>query len=168
MIVISYIFGFLAIIYLVISFQTDDTKVLLKDQVISSFFSGIQYLLIGSLSGAFMNFIAGVRNIVYKKYDKKIPLFVLIFFIMLITFFSMMSYNDNISLLPMLAVLNYSFALWTGDLRLIRIINVSSNLLFLIYDLFISSITGFILHLLEMSSALVSIYRFDFNRSGRL
>lgn len=167
MIIISYIFGFLAIIYLVISFQTDDTKVLLKDQVISSFFNGIQYLLIGSLSGAFMNLIAGARNIVYKKYDKKIPLFILIFFILLITFFSMMSYKGNISLLPMLAVLNYSFALWTGDLRLIRIINVSSSLLFLIYDLFVSSIMGFILHLLEMSSALISIYRFDFNRSER-
>ena len=166
MLIISYIFGIIAIISLVISFQINDKNSLFKYQIISSFSSFFQYLLIGSLMGAFMNLVAGVRNCVFKRYEGKIPLFVLIIFIFLITFLSMISFNGNISLLPMLAVLNYSYALWTLDLKLIRLINVFASFLFLIYDVCIFSITGFILHVLEMSSAVVSIYRFDL-RSGK-
>lgn len=160
MIIVSYVFGVVAIISLIISFQINDKNSLFKYQIISSFASFFQYLLIGGLMGAFMNLVAGVRNCVFKRYESKIPVFILIFFIILITFLSMISFDGNISLLPMLAVLNYSYALWTLDLRLIRIIVVFSSLLFLVYDVCIFSITGFILHFLEMSSALVSIYRF--------
>lgn len=161
MIIVSYVFGIIAIISLIISFQINDKYSLFKYQIISSFSSFFQYLLIGSLMGSLMNLVAGVRNIVFSRYDGKIPILVLILFIALITFLSMISFNGNISLLPMLSVLSYSYALWTYDLRFIRLINVFASLLFLIYDVYIFSVTGFILHLFEMSSAAISIYRFD-------
>lgn len=159
--IFSYVFGIIAIICLIVSFQINDKNSLFKYQIISSISSFFQYLLIGSLMGALMNLVAGIRNIVFGRYDGKIPIFVLLFFIFLITFFSMISFNGDISLLPMLAVLNYSFALWTLDLKLIRLVDVLASVLFIIYDVCIFSVTGFILHFLEMSSALVSIYRFD-------
>ena len=130
MVIVSYIFGFIAIICLIISFQINDGKSLFKYQIISSFSSFFQYLLIGSLMGAFMNLVAGIRNFVFRRYNNKIPLC-------------------------------YSFALWTLDLRLIRLIDVLASILFLIYDVYVFSVTGFILHFLEMCSSLVSIYRFD-------
>ena len=164
MLYVSYMFGIIAIVFLIISFQINDKNVLFKYQIISSFASFFQYLFIGGLMGALMDLVAGIRNFVFKRYDGKIPVFVLIFFIVLITFLSMLSFKGNISLLPMLAVLNYSFALWTLDLRLIRLVNVFASLLFLIYDVCIFSVTGFILHVLEMSSALISIYRFDIKK----
>lgn len=164
MLIISYMFGIIAIISLIVSFQINDKNSLLKYQIISSFSSFFQYLLIGSLMGAFMNLVAGIRNIVFTRYDGKIPIFILIVFIILITFLSMISYNGDISLLPMLAVLSYSFALWTLDLKLIRLIDVLASILFLVFDVCVFSVTGFILHFLEMSSALVSIYRFDIKK----
>ena len=164
MIIISYLFGIVAIISLIISFQINDKNSLFKYQIMSSFASFFQYLLIGGLMGALMNLVAGIRNCVFRRYDGKIPFFILIIFIVLITFLSMLSYNGNISLLPMLAVLNYSYALWTLDLRLIRLINILASTLFLIYDVCVFSVTGFLLHFLEMSSALVSIYRFDIKK----
>ena len=164
MLIISYMFGIIAIISLIVSFQINDKNSLLKYQIISSFSSFFQYLLIGSLMGAFMNLVAGIRNVVFARYDGKIPIFILIVFIILITFLSMISYNGDISLLPMLAVLSYSFALWTLDLKLIRLIDVLASILFLVFDVCVFSVTGFILHFLEMSSALVSIYRFDIKK----
>lgn len=161
MVTVSYIFGLIAIMSLIISFQINNKKNLFKYQIISSFSSFFQYLLLGSLMGAFMNLVAGIRNVVFRKYDGKIPVSILIVFIFLITFLSMISFKGDVSLLPMLAVLSYSFALWTLDLKLIRLIDVLASVLFLIYDFCIFSVTGFILHFLEMSSALVSIYRFD-------
>ena len=164
MIIISYLFGIVAIIFLIISFQINDKNSLFKYQIMSSFASFFQYLLIGGLMGALMNLLAGIRNCVFRRYDGKIPLFILIIFIVLITFLSMISFDGNISLLPMLAVLNYSYALWTLDLRLIRLINSLASTLFLIYDVCVFSVTGFLLHFLEMGSALVSIYRFDIKK----
>ena len=164
MLYVSYMFGIIAIVFLIISFQINDKNSLFKYQIMSSFASFFQYLLIGGLMGALMNLLAGIRNCVFRRYDGKIPLFILIIFIVLITFLSMISFDGNISLLPMLAVLNYSYALWTLDLRLIRLINSLASTLFLIYDVCVFSVTGFLLHFLEMSSALVSIYRFDIKK----
>lgn len=161
MLIISYIFGIIAIISLIISFQINDKNILFKYQILSSFASFFQYLLIGGLMGALMNLVAGIRNCVFRRYDGKIPLFILIIFIVLITFLSMLSYNGNISLLPMLAVLNYSFAMWTLNLRLIRLVDIFACVLFLIYDACIFSVTGFIKHFIELFFCLVSIYRFD-------
>ena len=64
----------------------------------------------------------------------------------------------------MLGVLNYSFAVWTGDIRLIRILDIFSSLLFCVYDVFVFSITGFIFHFVEFCSVVVGIYRFDIKK----
>lgn len=163
--ILAQLIGIIAIVFLVISFQINDKDKLLKFQIFSSFLNFFQYLLLGGITGALMNLVAGVRNIVFKRYgDKKIPLYVLVFFIVLITFLSSLSYSSDISLIPMLAVLNYSYALWTGDLRLIRLLNVFSSSLFCVYDVFVFSIAGFILHIVEFGSALVGIYKFDFKK----
>lgn len=163
--ILSQLFGIGAIIFLIISFQINDKDKLLKFQIVSSFLNFFQYLLLGGITGSLMNLVAGIRNIVFKKYgDKKIPIYVLVFFIVLITFLSSLSYSSDISLLPMLASLNYTFALWTGDLRLIRILDVFSSLLLCTYDVFVFSIAGFVLHFIELSSALVGIYKFDIKK----
>ena len=162
--IISYIFGIIAIISLLISFQINDKNSLFKFQIISSFASFFQYLFIGGLMGALMNIAAGIRNIVFKRYDGKIPLFVLIIFIVFITFISMIGFDGNISLLPMLAVLNYSYALWTLDLKLIRLVDIFACVLFLVYDVSVFSVTGFIKHFFELIFCLIGIYRFDLKR----
>ena len=129
--IFAQLIGVIAIVFLVLSFQVNDKDKLLKFQIISSFLNFFQYLFLGGLTGAFMNLVAGFRNIVFRKCgDKKIPVSILIVFILLITFLSSLSYSSDVSLIPMLAVLNYSYALWTGDLRLIRLLNVFSSSLF--------------------------------------
>ena len=142
MLYVSYMFGIIAIVFLIISFQINDKNILFKYQIISSFASFFQYLFIGGLMGALMNLVAGIRNFVFKRYDGKIPVFVLIFFIVLITFLSMLSFDGNISLIPML-------------------VDIFACILFLIYDACIFSVTGFIKHFIELVFCLISIYRFD-------
>jgi len=74
---------------------------------------------------------------------------------------SIMTFNGWISLLPMLAVVLYSIALWVGILKVVRITEIFSCLLFIIYNIKVFAITGLIATVIEMCAAIVAMYRFD-------
>lgn len=57
-----------------------------------------------------MNLATMLRNIIFKKYDNKVPLRYLIVTILIMLILSAFSYNGIISLLPTIAVINYSIA----------------------------------------------------------
>ena len=52
------LFGVIALVVLMISFQKNDKKTLLKYQILSSLFFAIQYLCLNAISGCLMNLIA--------------------------------------------------------------------------------------------------------------
>ncbi|MBR3199252.1 MAG: YgjV family protein [Bacilli bacterium] len=147
---------------MITSFQCDDKNKLLKLQIFSCFSYAFQYLCLGAISGFLMNIVSSIRNAIFKKYDnKKAPLWVLIFLILLITFLSLFGYKGSVSLLPTVAILTYSFAAWTADIRLMRLMQVLAGTLFFIYDVISLAIVGAIGNFILVVSVLISIYRFD-------
>ena len=66
-----------------------------------------------------------------------------------------------------MAVVMYSCALWYGNLTYIRIIEVIGCTLFVIYSIYVVSISGVIASLVEISSALVAIFRFDLKKKKK-
>ncbi len=160
--ILAQIFGLVAVTLMITSFQCDDKNKLLKIQIFSCFSYALQYLFLGAISGFLMNIVSSIRNAIFKKYDnKKAPLWVLILLIFLITFLSLFGYKGTVSLLPTVAMLAYSFAAWTADIRLIRLMQVLSGILFLIYDIISLAIIGAIGNFILVISVLISIYRFD-------
>lgn len=74
---------------------------------------------------------------------------------------SIFSYDGLISVLPTIAVILYSIAIWQKNLRVTRIIEVISCILFIIYNINVLAIAGLISTIIEMFFALIAIYRFD-------
>ena len=163
--IIAQIIGISALIVLMISFQRNVKEKLLKYQMISSFLYAIQYIFLGAYTGALMNFTCMIRNYIYNKYQNKVPLYWLIIVVLIMIFLSMLTYSSLISLLPMIAVVLYSCALWYGNLKLVRITEVISCILFIIYNIKVLAITGLIATFIEMFAAIIAIYRFDISKS---
>ena len=116
--IIGQVFGGIALLILIISFQKNEKKFLLKFQTVSSLLYAIQYIFLNAFTGCFMNLTCMIRNFIFNKYnDKKIPIYVLLIIIFLMIALSLISYNGIISLLPMFAVVFYSIALWRGNLK---------------------------------------------------
>ena len=160
--VIAQIIGAVALIILMLSFQRNEKKILLKYQTISSFLYAVQYAFLGAYTGCLMNLTCMVRNYIFNKYDKnRVPIYWLIIVVILMIAFSLMTYIGIISLLPMFAVVLYSVAVWYGNLKLVRCTEVISCSLFIIYNIRVLAITGLIATVIEMMAALIAIYRFD-------
>lgn len=74
---------------------------------------------------------------------------------------SSLSYTGLISILPMIAVVIYSIALWNGNLTIIRITEIISCSLYIIYNINVLAITGLIATIIELLGALFAIFKFD-------
>lgn len=160
--IIAQIIGIFALIILMLSFQKNEKTLLLKYQIISSLLYAIQYAFLGAYTGSLMNLTCMARNFIFNRYNnKKVPIYWLIIIVILMIMFSFMTYIGIISLLPTLAVILYSIAVWYGNLKLIRYTEVISCTLFIIYNIRVLAITGLIATIIELISALIAIYRFD-------
>ena len=107
--IVAQIFGALALTILIISLQKNSKTKLLLYQSISSLLYALQYLFLNAYTGCFMNLICMIRNMIFNQYPKKRPpVYWLIITIVLMIFFSSLSYTGVISFLPMIAVILYS------------------------------------------------------------
>ena len=164
--IIAQIFGVIALIILVISFQNNKKERLLRLQMFSSLLYAIQYVFLKAYTGFAMNIICMIRNLIFNKFkDKRPPLYYLVIIIVLMVISSFFTFNGIISLLPTIAVILYSIALWNGNMKIIRATEIISCTLFIIYDIKVLAFTGLIATIIEMISAILALYRFDIKRS---
>lgn len=155
--ILGQIFGAIALIILVISLQKNDRKELIKLQVLSCFGYFLQYCFLSAWTGALMNLICGIRNIVYYKKNKKVSKFVIALFCIMMIVVSIFSYNGPISLLPMIATALYTIFLGIGNITTIRIVETISCTLFLIYNVKVKAITGLIATIVELIAVIIAL-----------
>ncbi len=165
--VIAQIFGTIALIVLIISFQKNEKKKLLKYQMFSSLLYAIQYAFLGpeAYTGCLMNLTSMIRNFIFKRYEnKRPPLYLLIIIVALMITLSLISFEGLISLLPMLAMVLYSIAVWNGNLKIVRIADIISCLLYIIYNIVVQAYAGLVATIIEMLGAMVSLYKFNIKK----
>lgn len=163
--IIAQVFGAIALIILIISLQKNNKKILLKYQFFSSLLYAIQYVFLNAYTGCLMNLVCMGRNISFNKYqEKRPPMYMLIIVILLMITFSVFTYVGYISLLPMIAVILYSIAVWNENLKVIRSIELISCSLYIIYNINVQAYTGLIATIIEFIGALIALFRFDIKR----
>ena len=157
---LAQLFGIIALVLLITSFQKNNKNILLKCQIFSSLFFALQYLCLNAITGCLMNLMTMIRNIIYKKFPKT-PLLFVVLIIMSMIILSLFSYNGLISLLPTIAVILYSIALWQKNLTITRITEIISCSMFIIYNINVLAITGLISTIIELIFSIIAVYRFD-------
>lgn len=161
---IGQVLGIIALIVLIISFQINNKSKLLKLQTVSSFFFALQYIFLHAYSGALMNFIVLLRNYLFQKnISKKI----LILILGLIVISSFLTFNGVISILPIIASIEYTIALSKPNLKIIRIAEIISCLFYLIYNIYVLAYTGIISTIAEFVFSFIAILRFDYKKVKR-
>lgn len=158
---IAQLIGLIGLIIVICSFQKNDKKTLLNYQIISTIFFGIQYILLKATSGFFMNITMCIRNLIFTRYDNKVPKIYITIIIIIMIALSLLSYNGPISLLPCIGSTIYTITLANSSLKSTRIANSITCILYIIYNIKVYAIAGIISATLELLSTLVAIYKFD-------
>ena len=94
----------------------------------------VQYCLLSAWSGALCCFIALIRNIVFSKYKNKVPLYVLIIYILVVILLNYKLVHNILDIIPIINIIIYAIGLWTKDIMKIKKIGFFTCLIGIIYD----------------------------------
>ena len=127
----------------------------------------VNYFMIGAVSGVLFNISGLIRNLLFLENDKKIwkvivaEGFLTFCFIFSLTFIIGNPLQIILSSLTFAGMFITAFAMWWGDGKKIRLCQLFANSpAWLIHNIFNFTLGGIIGELLNMSSVIVSLFRF--------
>ena len=118
------------------------------------------YLLLGAYSGCITKLLAIFRDcfiILKKNCNNFLNYFYLIFFIILYIIASIFTFNSILSILPLLAALIYTIFIWNGNELRLKKIAFICYFIWLIYNIFVMSISGIVSNVISIVSTLIAI-----------
>ena len=166
-ILVAQIFAFIAFVLYTISLQFKKRSKVLKTQIVANTFYALEYLMLNAYAGVNNSLFGISRSIIFyilHKKKKKCPPYIAVIFITLIVIFGFISYTDIFSTLPVIISIIFFLALYTEDMKLYRIIAAIASVLWIIYNAAVGAYVGVLDSVVELTSALVAIYRLDINK----
>lgn len=158
--IIAQIIGFVAFLISIIAYHRNKKEKILSNMVLSSSLNLIHYFLLGAYSGCITKVIAICRDtfIIFK--DKKKFLYSNIFLYMFILIYiiaGICTYNNILSIFPLIAAIIYIIPIWNGDETTIKKAAFICYFLWLAYNIFVFSISGIISNIISIISTLIAI-----------
>lgn len=162
--------GLLAVVCFIFSFQIKSNKALFLCQMAGSALFCLQYLLLGAITGCFSYLAAIIRNIMLSNLQKAQWLrwkgwawiFSGIAVVIMVG-----TWHGFASILPTIAFIAGSFALWTDNAQKIRFYNlICISPAYLAYGIYAGSIGAILNEIFILSSIVLSIYRYGWKAMG--
>lgn len=164
MFIVAQILGILGTISNIVSMQLKKKQQILTVFILAGIFFSSSYLLLNAYTGAIVCFIATLQTIFSYTYDKKnkeLPKWLIIVFFILSISGGMLTYQNILDILPILAGITYTWSIIQKEEKYIRWITLSNCILWLIYDIFIKAYSTCISDVIFIVSTMIGIIRFD-------
>ena len=162
--------GFVAMFIGIFSYQAKTRTGILLLQMTASLFWMTQFFLLGAYTGAFLNVVGAVRNLIYSCKEKvrffkspAVPALIMAAFVTV----GVLTYDGIMSLLPVAAMLISSVSLYITEERKIRLLSFLVSPPWLVYDAYSGSIPGVIAEVFTICSIGIAIWRFDIRKTKK-
>lgn len=156
---VAQLVGVVGLVLLIAAFQTNTRKKMLRIQMASALAWTIHFLLLGAYTGAAMNVVTTVRNVMFVRFRKKQWAFwVMVAGIVIVT---ALTFKNWTSLLPAIACLAGTIAAWRMNPRIIRVVALIGPPLWFVHNFFNGSYPGMIADSIAFASVLFGMWRFD-------
>ncbi len=165
MVLLGQIFGFIGLLFVLISIQNNKKNLILFFQIFANIFYGLQYFTLGLLSAGCMSCVSLLRCFVFyyfeKVENKRTPLYWLIILSVIPLILSCITFDGIISLIPIICTILYTYAIWQPNLKKFRFIVTSSGIGWIFYNGIGGAYVGVISAIFEFINGLIAIIRFD-------
>ncbi|MCH5314678.1 MAG: YgjV family protein [Eubacterium sp.] len=161
--IITQIIGFVGFFLAVATFQSNKHKNITLIKCASDAMFVIQFILLGAYTGAIMNGIGCVRNIVYAQLveKKKSVVTAVVIFSLIILLGGVVTWSGPISLLAivgkLLSTLSYAFK----KPKTVRLMTIPVCLVWGVYDAISGSPAGVLTEVFTLASIATAYFRFD-------
>ena len=161
--------GIVGLLFGAAAFQSNKSKNIVVLKLLNDLFFSFKYLLLGAYTGAVMNWISCLRNLIYARCtikEKSNRVWMAVFCIfMLVT--GILSWSSPMSLIAIIGKLLTTVSYGMKDAKKIRLLTLPSSVGWLIYDGYYGSMGGVINQILVLCSIGISIVRYDIPREGK-
>lgn len=157
------IIGFLGMLANFISFQFKSHKNILLFRSINEGLFISQYFLLGAFSGAFLNIVGVIRNIIFTKQvakEKNTTVSAIIFSI-IFTVFGLLTFDGVKSVMLIFAKVLSTIAYSNKNATIIRVVSFLTHIAYLFYNISVFSLAGAISDGILLISLIIGIIRFD-------
>ncbi len=146
-----------------VSFQNNRHKHIVMMKVGTDLLFTAQYLLLGAYSGALMDLIGIVRNLILMRTadNRKKQAVATAVFVAILTAAGIATWAGPISLLAIIGKAFTTVAFGFRNPRILRALTIPSCILWAIYDALTGSWAGVLYELLGLLSILIAFVRFD-------
>ena len=165
--VIAQIFGILGIIASVLSMQLKHRKHILIVLLLLNLFSALNFLFLGSYSGAYVCFFAifeMIINYLFEIKGKEVPIWVIGIYVIVNIALGMLSYKSAIDILPIVCALLYCATVLVRKESNIRKLMLGNQSIWLIVDLTVKAYMFSISNILTIISIIIAMYRYDYKK----
>lgn len=162
--ILAQILAIIAFALTTLSLQFKKKSSILGMQIASNVAYMFEYICLGAFSGGITFIIGTIRNITYYILEKKKckpKLIVLLIFIILIVIAGIITYENLISILPIVAVVIWTIVSWQEDPKWMRIGETVICIMWIVYDLIVKAYTGMITESIILTSCIIGIIRND-------
>jgi len=159
------VFG--SIIGLISDKATDPKKIYFYNGIFN-ILCAILYFLLNAITGAITSILAIFRNILFYKYGKKLPLMVLIIYLLITTILNLTVYEGIVSLIPIVLVTIYTIGLYLNNIKKFKICCIIVNILEIFYDFFYSAYVGIFFCIVAIILLIISLNKIKKRKRKRL
>lgn len=157
-----YMVSILSIFLYIISVQFKKKENILITQIGASTCYLIVYIIKGAWSGVCVEILEELKNSIFiciEKNQKKIPLYVLMIFLLLLVSVSIIFYDGPLSLLPLFINILLFISTYFKNPKYIRYTMIIAAILWGIYNIYVGAYIICIGNALEIVSAVIAIIR---------
>ena len=165
------IFSILAFMALILSICIKDRKKSLGVQSLNCLFEAIYSFIINAFTGAFLSIINFIRTYIFmqsEKIKRKIDVFVLIIFEIIIILNCIYTWNGLISLLPTIGSIIRTYCLWQSNMKLVRISGITTGILYGLYYSYYQSWFIVAGDIILLFTSIISIYKYDIKKKEKV
>ena len=157
------ILGVIGLLASIVGFQTKKHKNLMACRTTNELSFGVQYVLLGAYTGAAMNFVGCVRNILFshmvKKNKSTVPCRAV--FSVLFCIFAYLTRDGLKSALIAVAKVVSTVAYGSSNLFFARVMILFTSMIWLTYNFIIKSYAGVLNEAMTIVSIIIGIIRID-------
>ena len=128
--------------------------------IIYGIFYGIHYLLLGAITGFFMNGVSIIRNIWFyrnAKRNKKNSKIVFVILVLLGIGIGIFSYQDVFSIVSISASILSTYSVWQDRVKIYRILAILVSIGFIIYGIHIHSLFSILSELILLLVEIIGV-----------
>lgn len=168
--VIAQVFGIIGIFFSVLSMQMKTKKNIMIMLLCLNLASALNFLFLDSISGCFICFFAVFETFINYLFDskqKKVPIYILCFYVIVNVGLGISAYHSMIDLLPIVCALLYCATVYVKRESNIRKLMFANQSIWLVYDILVKAYLFSISNILTIISIMISYFRFDFKEEKK-